>query len=143
MTEIEVQKYIAERGLRPSVHRIAVMKYLLDNFNHPTVDDIYNGIHDNIPTLSKTTIYNILKLFAEKKAIISLNIEEKNVRYDGHTHPHSHFKCIKCGKIFDLPLDENINFANCNHGDFKIEDTQVYYKGLCPECNKITDKKDE
>lgn len=118
------------------MHRIAIMQYLLKHSTHPTVDVIYNDLHDQIPTLSKTTIYNTLKLFEEKKAVLALNIEEKEVHYDGDIHRHAHFYCVKCGKIFDIMLDENINFANEQTKDFEIIDTQIYHKGICPDCKK-------
>ena len=67
-----VKQYLLERDIKPSVQRIAVMTYLLEHRTHPTVDEIYLELQDKIPTLSKTTIYNTLKLFVEKKAIIML-----------------------------------------------------------------------
>ncbi len=136
MTDFQIQKYLTDKDIRPSMHRIEIMKYMLQNFTHPTVDVIYNDLHDRIPTLSKTTIYNTLKLFSEKNAVLTLNIEEKNAHYDGDVNPHSHFRCINCGKIFDIPLNKNINFANEYFSTFKVTDTQVYHKGICPECNK-------
>ena len=136
MIEVQAQEYLNSKDIRPSIHRIAIMKYLLEHSTHPTVDDIFNDLHEEIPTLSKTTIYNTLKLFSEKNAALVLNIEEKNVHFDGDTHPHNHFRCIKCGKIFDLPLNENINFANEQYNGFEVIDTQVYHKGFCPKCKE-------
>ena len=58
-------EYLKEKGIRPSAQRVAIMKYLLENMIHPTVDDIYNGVLPYMPTLSKTTVYNVLNHLEE------------------------------------------------------------------------------
>ena len=115
------------------------MEYLSGHRNHPTVDMVFNDLYPSIPTLSKTTVYNTLKLFSDQGVILSLNIDEKNVRYDGETSAHAHFRCKKCKKIFDI--DKNaVNMIAYNYvpesKDFRITECQVYYKGYCKDCEK-------
>ena len=86
-------EYLKEKGVRPSAQRVAIMKYLMEHKVHPTVDDIYNAILPDMPSLSKTTVYNVLKHLEEKGALQSLLIDEKNIRYDADTSSHMHFKC--------------------------------------------------
>ena len=43
-------------GVKPSVHRVAIMKYLLETNSHPAADDIYNALKDTTPTMSKATV---------------------------------------------------------------------------------------
>ena len=69
-------------NIRPSVQRIAILKYLLEHRIHPTVDDIYLALNPTMPTLSKTTVYNVLRNLVENGAVLALTIDEKNVRYD-------------------------------------------------------------
>jgi len=54
-------------GIRPSVQRVAVYAYLCEHPVHPTVETVYSALSSDYPTLSKTTIYNTLRLFEEKK----------------------------------------------------------------------------
>lgn len=130
-----VKQYLLEKDIKPSVQRIAVMTYLLENRTHPTVDEIYLELQDKIPTLSKTTIYNTLKLFVEKKAILSLTIDEKMVRYDGYRQRHAHLFCHSCGKVVDVPLEYDVELpqTEATKGFADVE-TQVYHKGYCAEC---------
>lgn len=129
---------LKEYGIKPSVQRVAIMEYLLNHKNHPTVDMIHHELSERIETLSKTTIYNTLKLFAEAGAILTLNIDENTTRYDGDTSQHAHFKCCGCGNIFDIKLKneelESINFESTS--GFEITEKELYLKGLCPECRK-------
>ncbi len=95
-------KLLNEKKISPSVQRIRVLEYLHNSKNHPTVDDIYLDLVKEIPTLSKTTVYNILKLFTEKSIASTVRIGNNEARYDGDTSTHGHFKCAKCGNIYDF-----------------------------------------
>ncbi|MCQ2275934.1 MAG: transcriptional repressor [Bacteroidales bacterium] len=134
----KVQEYLMSKGIRPSPQRIAIMDYLLDNCNHPTVEAVYDALHTSMPTLSKTTVYNTLKLFEKKQAVQILNIDERNVRLDATMEPHAHFQCMRCGKIFDVPVKNGGKMAELlgmnEMTDFEVQQTQIYYKGLCPHC---------
>jgi Fe2+ or Zn2+ uptake regulation protein len=121
-------------GIKPSLQRMAVMEYLMKHPVHPTVDMIFNDLSPNIPTLSKTTVYNTLKLFSERGAILTLNIDEKNVRYDADISEHAHFRCENCGNIHDLHLEgvDSLNVKNINR--LTIKECHIYYKGYCENC---------
>lgn len=134
----KVQEYLMSKGIRPSPQRIAIMDYLLDNCNHPTVEAVYDALHTSMPTLSKTTVYNTLKLFEKKQAVQILNIDERNVRLDATMEPHAHFQCMRCGKIFDVPVKNGgkmVELLGMNEmTGFEVQQTQIYYKGICPHC---------
>lgn len=130
-----VKTHLLSHGIKPSMHRITIMDYLLTHPTHPTVDDIYLALHDEIPTLSKTTIYNTLKLFVSSGVALSINIDEKNARYDGDTHTHAHFKCMECGDVFDFPLKEDLVYHDPEQmAGFKVVSTYVYHNGYCQAC---------
>lgn len=101
--------YLLAHNIKPSVQRLAIMDYLLSHRIHPSVDTIYLALAKKYPTLSRTTVYNTLKLFVENGAAQMLTIDEKNVNFDSDLSLHSHFLCKECGRIFDLPY----------HGDKK------------------------
>lgn len=136
MEDKQVYDYLAERGVKGSVQRVAVMKYLLEHCNHPAVDDIYTELVEAMPTLSKTTIYNTLKLFVEQGVVRMLTIDGKNANFDGDTSPHAHFFCTRCQRIFDVPQpNADIETQHNLPQGFQAEQTELYYKGLCPECS--------
>jgi Fur family peroxide stress response transcriptional regulator len=91
MKEQEAYKKLVDNGVRPSVQRLAIMEYLLTHFTHPTVEDVYQGLCNKIPTLSRTTVYNTLRLFSEHQAAQMITIDDHRVCYDGNTSPHVHF----------------------------------------------------
>ena len=70
---------LLEHNIKPSMQRIAIMEYLMEHPIHPSADDIYTALSPSMPTLSKTTVYNTLKLFSEQGAALMLPISFANV----------------------------------------------------------------
>ena len=128
-------EYLLSFGIKPSVQRIAIMDYLMTHRTHPAIDEIYLALCEEIPTLSKTTVYNTLKLFVEHGAAQMLTIDERNTCYDADIQIHAHFLCKKCGKIFDLPASiEQTKVSAMDEEGFKVEEIHQYFKGFCPSC---------
>lgn len=127
--------YLISCNIKPSVQRIAIMDYLLKNHTHPCIDEIYSALCKDIPTLSKTTVYNTLKLFIEHGAAQMLTIDERNACFDGDMSQHAHFQCKSCGKIFDVPIKiEDKTDHGLEAKGFQVDEVHQYYKGLCPAC---------
>ncbi|GHT10545.1 transcriptional repressor [Bacteroidia bacterium] len=133
---IEVKNRLLEFGVKPSLQRMAIMAYLMDNLIHPNAETIFNHLYPLIPTLSKTTVYNTLKLLEEHGAILAINIDEKNVRYDADISEHAHFKCKRCGVVYDLPVKGIENLQIESPENLQITESRIYYKGYCEKCKK-------
>ena len=129
----EIKEYLKRNGINPSYHRLRIFEYLLKHRTHPTVEMIYKDISKEIPTLSKTTIYNTLNLFLNKKIVLGLTIEENELRYDSDTRPHAHFKCITCGQVYDIDLKSPLFERQMIEGH-KITECHIYFKGICRKC---------
>lgn len=128
------QEYLVSFGIKPSLQRIAIVDYLMENRIHPTVDEIYTALYLKVPTLSKTTVYNTLKLFAGQGAVTALMIDDKNVRFDIDTSCHAHFQCYGCGKVFDIPVQKTELLEVKQIEDLCIIESHLYYKGYCKDC---------
>ncbi len=125
---------LIEHNIRPSVQRVAIMQYLLDHRTHPTADDIYTELVKTMPTLSRTTVYNTLQLLVTNQAVLGLTIDQHNMHFDGYTHPHAHFLCRSCGKIFDVEVNSHLREHLFTSDKFAIEKVELNYVGLCPDC---------
>lgn len=128
-------------NIKPSMQRMAIMDYLMEHRTHPSADEIYTALSPVMPTLSKTTVHNTLRLFAEQGAALMLTIDERNTNFDADTSAHAHFLCKECGKIYDLKskLDTKLTEAFQSEGN-EITEMHYYYKGTCKNCLKhITD----
>ena len=132
--------FLRELGISPSPQRVAIYHFLKNNPIHPTVDTIYRAGLDDLPTISRTTVYNTVKRLAEAGAIQEVIIEDGELRYDADMRDHGHFKCMECGDVFDLFPPENTPLVEKIHGlpeGFQVKRIHLCCRGICPECSKI------
>ena len=126
--------------ISPSQPRLLILKYLIENQCHPTVDQIFISLRPAIPSLSKATVYNTLNAFIEAKLVRPLTIEDKETLYDIVMENHGHFKCSACGGIINFAVDID-RFVADDLREFHITAKNVYFDGLCPACINKTEKK--
>ncbi len=113
--------------------RLKILEYLCYYRDHPTAEQMYVDLHKELPTLSKTTIYNTLHALAELGLVKILNFEENKARYDIITEEHGHFKCQTCGGIFDFQVEQKLIPKGELLG-YKIMERNLYFKGICKKC---------
>ena len=136
MNQQEAITRLSEHGIKPSIQRIAIMEYLMTHFTHPTVDEVYKGLCHQIPTLSRTTVYNTLRMFSDNNAAQMITIDDHRVCYDGNVNAHAHFYCKQCRKVYDIFDEVSPLLARDTIGGHSVSDVQLYYKGVCSECLK-------
>lgn len=141
-----IEESIAQKlqsvNIKPSVQRIKILEYLAGHPCHPNVDIIYSELHKDMPTLSRTTVYNTLKLFVDSKLLRVITIEDNEIRYEYNMNDHGHFKCGVCHSIYDFDIDID-SFNSYDLNGFKINDKNVYFKGICNKCNKMKGQNNE
>lgn len=123
---------MVENDIKPTYQRLAILDYLINNLTHPTVDEIYNSLITEVPTLSKTTVYNTVKNFVNKGILKQLSIDNNEVRYDIILEAHGHFRCDVCGKIYNFKIDKKNQYQDLD--GFQINSSDIYLNGICKEC---------
>ena len=103
ISDNDIASMMHKAGVRPSVQRIAIMSFVGNSRLHPSAEEIYRHLHEAMPSLSRTTVYNSLHTLAQLSLIRELEIEPGMTRYDlAAQAPHAHFRCRKCGRIIDV-----------------------------------------
>ncbi len=133
----ELKDMLIQKGIQPSFHRLKILDYLLGHRTHPTAEEVYQALSPEIPTLSRTTVYNTLKLFYQKGLLLALTIEDLEIRYDIDTTPHGHFKCLKCGRVYDLSFHLSPAQTSELEGHQVLE-YHIYFRGICKACRQET-----
>lgn len=129
----ELTNELKKNNIRLTHQRLKVLEFLSNSRQHPTVEQIYNALKKEVPSLSKTTIYNTLKYLSDLNLIKVLTIDDNEAHFDAVTDGHGHFKCTSCGEIFDFDIDLD-SCTTENLDDYKINEKAVYFKGTCPGC---------
>jgi len=121
---------------RVSRQKNAVLDVLRQTDSHPTADWIYDEVRKLIPNISKGTVYRNLKILKDSGEITGLNINETPSRYEGNLVNHSHFRCQKCRRIFDIEeqVDKELEAKVARSTGFKIVEHRLEFSGLCIEC---------
>ncbi len=132
----DIKEYLIKKNIKPSYHRIKILKYLKEHIIHPTVEMIYKNLIKEIPTLSKTTVYNTLNLFVKNKILIELIIDENEIRYDINTEIHAHFQSKRCSIIYDIEIEPSCLDGIYIQKNHKISEYHIYFKGFCADCIK-------
>ena len=129
----EVKQYLSRQGIKPSVYRLKIFHYLITKKTHPSAEEIFNYLKKEMPSMSRATVYNTVRLFEDKKIVQSIKIEKNEARFDATVDRHGHFRCSNCGKIFDVDIDD-LRIKDLE--GFEIEKWQINLEGKCRQCRK-------
>jgi len=124
--------------MRKTRQREAILRVLRDTTSHPAADWIYSEVRKDIPNISLGTVYRNLRLLQECGEVLGIDLGSTSTRFNGNSANHYHFRCERCGGIFDIdePLDEEINKRIARRTGFKISGHWLEFHGLCKECQK-------
>ena len=123
---------------RHTLQREAILDILRQTDSHPTADMIYEEAKKVIPHISKGTVYRNLNILREMGEISELNLNGMVSRFEGNPDNHYHFRCEKCGRVFDLeePVNGELDKQVTEKTGFKVSYHQLEFRGLCKDCQK-------
>lgn len=134
-TEPTGRRHLRAHGLTPSEPRLAILAWLAGHPIHPTIDQIFRALRPRHPTLSRTTVYNVLHAFVAHGLATVIRTEDDELRFDGRTDPHAHFKCTRCGALEDLgALPGDLPRQVALPQGFQADEASLVLWGLCPAC---------
>ncbi len=122
--------------MRYSVQREIILNDVQNRCDHPTAEMIYDSVKAEIPNISMGTVYRNLNHLVEEKLVKEIPVVNGRTRFDKTLCHHSHFKCEKCGKVFDV---ESLNLVDLNDkvenltGN-KVQFSELLFVGVCKEC---------
>jgi len=128
-----IVKEIKNRGLKVTPQRQLVAEALEGNDTHPTAEDLYRKVTKIAPTISVATVYKTLNELVKIGIIQRLDIGDGRAHFDPDITPHNHFVCIKCGKIYDISVEEEVKELP----DFEVLRVQTIYYGYCRKCKDL------
>ena len=100
---------LKSKGYRITPQRVAVLRILQNNTEHPTADEVYRKTMKLQSNVSVATVYNVLEMLEKEGFIQVFQAPDGTRRYDPNTRLHAHFICEKCNGIFDTELPEKIS----------------------------------
>ncbi len=136
----DIRNKLAEKGLKVTPQRMAILEAIIKLNNHPTAENIFDYIRKNHPNIATATVYKVLDAMIENKLILKVKTDKDIMRYEAIIEKHHHLYSVESDRIedyFDSELNELIGnyFQKKGIPDFEIEDIKLQVIG------KFKDKK--
>jgi Fe2+ or Zn2+ uptake regulation protein len=128
-----------QRDLAVTHQRTIIYEALVSMSGHPTPEQVYERVRQQIPSISLATVYKTINTFLETGIVHEASLHHGSIRLDSNLEPHHHMVCTKCKAIFDLeqeaigPVLMNRTLPN----GFRVQRFSVEVLGLCERCAKF------
>ena len=135
---MDLSTRLADKGLKVTPQRTAVLDAILTLKNHPTAENIIDHIRISFPNVSSATVYKVLNAFISHGLIRRVKTERDAMRYDAVMENHHHLYCSESGRIMDYK-DEELTSILTEHfrkrkiPGFVIEDLKLHVIGKFKE----------
>lgn len=124
-----------------SRQREMILQNLCSRTDHPTADELYFDLKEELPNLSLGTLYRNLAMLSENGTILKFHCGTSD-RFDGNNELHYHLICEDCGRLYDLdhsPVNQlNSMFSENYKG--KIKSHLLVFYGVCEKCNQAVNE---
>ena len=124
-------------GLRVTAARVALLETVRGG-DHLGVEAIASGVRDRVGHVSLQAVYDALQALTAAGLVRRIEPAGSPARFEGRVGDnHHHIVCRSCGAVADV--DCAVGEAPCltasdDHG-FAIDEADVTYWGLCPDCS--------
>ena len=133
----ELEGILRGASLRVTRPRVAVLAAVYD---HPHADThaIIGHVRDDLGGVSQQAVYDVLQRLTDAGLVRRIQPQGSVARYESRVGDnHHHVICRSCGTIADV--DCAVGEAPCltaaDDRGFAIDEAEVVYWGVCPECS--------
>jgi Fur family ferric uptake transcriptional regulator len=124
-------------GLRVTAVRVALLEAVRHG-DHLGVEALAASVRERVGHVSLQAVYEALNALASTGLVRRIEPAGSPARFEGRIGDnHHHVVCRSCGAVADV--DCAVGEAPCltptnDHG-FEIDEAEVIYWGLCPDCS--------
>ncbi len=133
-----LREALEEHGHRYTEQRAAVYRFLASTDKHPTAEDVFLAVRNDVPVISLATVYKSLETLVSCGLAQKLTYGESSTRYDGRTDPHHHARCLACDRIVDVPgtlPSEDLEEMDRETTQFRVTGYRLEFTGYCASCH--------
>jgi Fur family ferric uptake transcriptional regulator len=126
-------------GLRVTAARVALLETVRDG-DHLDVEAIASGVRTRVGHISLQAVYEAVGALTAAGLIRRIEPPGSAARFEGRVGDnHHHLVCRSCGVVADV--DCAVGEAPCltasDDRGFSIDEAEVIYWGLCPDCSAV------
>ena len=123
---------------RNTIQKDLVRNAVCEMKRHVTANEVYEFVKESCPTIGKGTVYRNLDILVEEGDLRKVEVPDGPNRFDLTLKNHYHVRCVNCGEISDVDMDEILGLLEKirdTHGTDFLE-CDILFKGICPKCQK-------
>lgn len=121
--------------MRRSAQREAIWDWIRNRHDHPTAEQVYEGVRTKQPKIGLATVYRNLLVLQDQGKVQMVDVGDGVAHFDPLISHHPHFKCQVCGKVMDVPEELELPFDDAilrNIGD--VDSYSLCFYGTCTDC---------
>ena len=129
---------------RNTIQKDLVRNAVYEMRRHVTANEVYEFVKEAYPTIGKGTVYRNLDILVDEGSLRKVEVPDGPNRFDFTLKNHYHVRCVKCGEVSDVDMDEIPDLLERIHNTHGIEflDYDISFKGICPKCReKVKEEK--
>jgi len=138
--EADFEQLLRAADLRVTRPRLAVLRAVR---RHPHADtsSVLAAVRSEEPTVSHQAVYDVLGVLSDSGLVRRIQPAGSVARYELRVGDnHHHVVCRSCGTVADVDCAVGVRpclDASDTHG-FVVDEAEVTYWGLCPDCSTQT-----
>lgn len=124
--------------MRYSHQRESIFHAVLDSYEHPTADMVYQTLRGENPKLSLGTVYRNLNQLADAGRLKKIPMPDGSCRFDRVVKSHSHIVCERCGQVADVLLPQLTELSESIEREtaYTLSSYDVVMRGVCRKCHE-------
>ena len=99
---------------RNTIQKDLVRNAVCEMKRHVTANEVYEFVKESCPTIGKGTVYRNLDILVEEGDLRKVEVPDGPNRFDLTLKNHYHVRCVNCGEISDVVMDEILGLLEKN-----------------------------
>ena len=131
---------LRDNDLQVTAQRLAVLRAVTAR-PHGTANEVAEDVRGEIGAISRQSVYDTLALLTERDLLRRIQPAGSAARFETRVGDnHHHLICRSCERLVDV--DCAVGDMPClvpvESGDFVVDEAEVIYWGVCPDCQPAT-----
>ncbi|HEY0264093.1 MAG TPA: transcriptional repressor [Granulicella sp.] len=128
----------AEHGIAATHQRQILYEVMQGMEGHPSPEEVYARVREQIPSISLATVYKNIHLFVESGILREVSLHHGSIRVEMNDEAHHHMVCSRCKAILDID-EAALGIATGPRvlpGGFLVERFAIDVIGICARCQQ-------
>ena len=127
------------KNKRNTVQRQLILSAIQELDIHATAEQVVAYLSEKHPAIGRATVYRNLSQMSESGELLKIASYYGSTHYDHNCHPHSHFVCGDCKRVFDIEGDfSDVGNRIANTEGIDITGFHISFSGTCWDCKAET-----